>query len=156
MAIRKKNDPKGDALKKAGAFNPRPDKITDDLFQSSDFFDPRDMMQVKYEMLRRVREEGWSISRASVTFGFSRPSFYEAQSDFEHAGLAGFIPERRGPREAHKLSGVVLEFIESVRHKDPAMRTADLVNLIKERFGIEVHRRSIERAVSRAKKKRQR
>jgi transposase len=110
-------------------------------------------MQVKYEMLRRVKEDGWPISQAATAFGFSRPSFYEAQSDFEESGLAGFIPERRGPREAHKLSGPVMKFIEEVKQKDSSTRTVELIKLIKARFGIDVHRRSVERAIGRAKKK---
>jgi hypothetical protein len=137
MPKRAKEDPKVSALKKHGTLNPHPEKVVDDLFNSMEFFDARDLMQVKYEMLRRVKEDGWTISQAAIAFGFSRPSFYEAQSDFEQSGLAGFIPERRGPREAHKLSGPVVNFIEEVRQRD----------------GIDVHRRSIERALVRAKKK---
>src|ERR1700677_2936906 len=90
MAPRKKSDPKVESLKKSGTFNPRSEKVSDALFKSHDFFDARDLIQVKYEMLRRVREDAWSISRAAAEYGFSRPSFYEAQAEFEHAGLAGF------------------------------------------------------------------
>jgi transposase len=122
------------------------------LFKSHDFFDARDLIQVKYEMLRRVREDAWSISRAAAAYGFSRPSFYQAQSEFEHAGLAGFMPERRGPREAHKLNGIVRAFIEDLKSKDKTIRTTELVRRIKERFGIDIHRRTIERAVSSPKK----
>jgi len=149
----RKQDPKVEALKKANAFNSRAEKVADDLFRQSEFFDAQDIMQVKYEMLRRVREDGWSISRASAEFGFSRSSFYEAQSDFEQAGLVGFIPDRRGPREAHKLSENVLLYIEEVKQNDPLVRMADLIKLIKNQFGIDVHRRSIERAQGRLKKK---
>src|ERR1700677_128311 len=103
MAARKKSDPKAEALRESGTFNSRSEKVQDELFKSHDFFDVRDIIQVKYEMLRRVREDAWSISRAAAAYGFSRPSFYQAQAEFEHAGLVGLLPERRGPREAHKL-----------------------------------------------------
>jgi transposase len=153
MAPRKTSDPKVESLKKSGTLNPHSEKVSDPLFKSRDFFDARDLIQVKYEMLRRVREDAWSISRAAAAYGFSRPSFYEAQAEFEHSGLAGFMPERRGPREAHKLTGEVITFIGELRGKDQAIRTTELVVRIKERFGIDVHRRSIERALSRSKKK---
>lgn len=153
MPPRKKSDPKLESLKKFGTLNPRAEQVSDALFKSHDFFDPRDLIQIKYEMLRRVKEDGWSITQAAAAYGFSRPSFYESQAEFEHAGLSGFMPERRGPREAHKLSGPVVEFIEETKEKDHSIRTADLIKLIKDRFGIDVHRRSIERALTRAKKK---
>ena len=76
------------------------------------FFDPEDLVQVKYEMLRRVREEGASVTQASAAFGFSRPSFYAAQAAFQEAGLPGLVPRRPGPRRAHKLSGPVLALLE--------------------------------------------
>jgi transposase len=153
MPRRVKQDPKLDALKSSGTLNPKPEKVIDDRFNAGEFFDARDLMQVKYEMVRRVSEDGWSITEAASAFGFSRSSFYQAQSDFNEAGISGFIPERRGPREAHKLSGRVLKFIEETKMKNSSITTANLVALIKEEFGIEVHRRSIERAINRKKKR---
>jgi transposase len=149
---RKKNDPKLESLKKFGTLNPRTERVSDTLFKSQEFFDPRDLIQVKYEMLRRVKEDGWSITQAAAAYGFSRASYYESQTEFEHAGLVGFMPEKRGPREAHKLSGPVVKFIEETKQKDRSIHTVDLIKVIKERFGIDVHRRSIERALTRAKK----
>jgi transposase len=152
-ANQKKQDPKRDALKKAGTLNPHSEKVIDELFRSGEFFDARDMMQVKYEMLRRVKEDGWSISEAAKVFGFSRSSLYQAEADFERVGLVSFIPQRRGPRAAHKLSGTVVKFIDELKQQDHLVRTSELVKLIKQQFGIDVHRRSIERAMTRAKKK---
>jgi transposase len=155
MPKRKKEDPKLASLKQTGALNPHPEKVQDTLFSSNEFFDARDLLQVKYEMLRRVKEDGWSISQASSVFGFSRPSFYQAQSDFDHAGLSGFIPQQRGPRAPHKLSGEVMDFIDQVRLQEPRITTLALITRIKAKFGIDVHRRTIERATRQAKKKRQ-
>lgn len=153
MPPKKQRSAKADSLADSGTLNPRPDKVKDDLFQNSTFFDTYDLMQVKYEMLRRVNEDGWSVSDASRTFGFSRPSFYEAHSEFERAGLPGFIPKRRGPKAAHKLSGVVVTFLEKLKQTNQSLSTADLVRLVKEEFDIDVHKRSIERALTRSKKK---
>jgi len=155
MSTRKKIDAKLESLKKFGSLNSRTEKVCDSLFQDGDFFDPRDLMQVKYEMLRRVSAEGWTISRASKSFGFSRPSFYEAKAEFEHAGLSGFVAKHRGPHEAHKLSGPVMQFIEEQKQKDSSLRTTDLIELVEKQFGFKVHRRSIERAFTRLAKKKQ-
>src|SRR5271155_2393670 len=89
------------ALKLSGALNPRPQTVQDDLFQTHEFFDARDLVQVKYEMLRRAGVEGLPIAQAAERFGFSRPAFYHALETFQSAGLPGLIRKRPGPRRAH-------------------------------------------------------
>jgi transposase len=142
------------ALQQQGTLNPRSQDVRDALFQQHDFFDPRDLVQVKYEMLRRVQAEGKSVTDTSADFGFSRPSFYQALSAFERAGLAGLVPHKRGPKQAHKLTEEVLAFIGEVRQKEASVRLPALVKLIQERFGRSVHPRSIERSLLRHQKKR--
>ncbi len=146
-------DAKFEALQQQGTLNPRPKEVRDELFLQDEFFDPRDLVQVKYEMLRRVQTEGQSVTDASANFGFSRPSFYQALSAFEQDGLAGLVPHKRGPKQAHKLTQEVLTFIGEVRQKEPSVRLPDLVKLIQGRFGIQVHPRSIERSLLRHQKK---
>ena len=155
MAASKRTDPRSDALRERSALNPRPERVTDELFRQSEFFDPRDLPQVKYEMLRRVQREGVAVARAAKAFGFSRPSFYAAQAAFAATGLSGLLPRKRGPRGAHKLSEEVMRFAEEVRARDLSVTAASLVPQIKERFGIDVHPRSVERALARQEKKRQ-
>ena len=146
-------DAKFEALQQQGTLNPRPKEVRDELFLQDEFFDPRDLVQVKYEMLRRVQTDGQSVTDASANFGFSRPSFYQALSAFEQGGLAGLVPHKRGPKQAHKLTHEVLTFIGEVRQKEPSVRLPDLVKQIQERFGIRVHPRSIERSLLRHQKK---
>ena len=97
-------------LQQQGTLNPDPKLVRDELFLQDDFFDPRDLIQVKYDLLRRVQTEGQSVTDASANFGFSRPSFYQALSAFEQDGLAGLVPHKRGPKQAHKLTEEVLAF----------------------------------------------
>ena len=73
-------DSKGESLRHQGVLNPHPQKVADPLFLRGEFFDPRDLVQVKYEMLRRVRVEGASVTEVTLAFGFSRPVFYQAQA----------------------------------------------------------------------------
>lgn len=146
-------NPKREALREQGTLNPRPRAVTDPLFAEDSFFDPRDLVQVKYEMLRRVQSEGHSVTDAAAAFGFSRPSFYQALSAFEGDGLAGLVPHKRGPKHAHKLTDEVLSFLAEIRQNEPSVQTPELVRRIQERFGTKVHSRSIERALLRTKKK---
>ena len=104
-------DPKSLALRQQGCLNPHPERVTDELFQTREFFDPRDLIQVKYEMLRRVETEGLPVNRSAAAFGFSRPSFYQAQASFQQGGLPALMPQKRGPKQAHKLTAEVLAFI---------------------------------------------
>jgi transposase len=145
-------NPKIRALQQQGTLNPRPKAVRDPLFLQDDFFDPCDLVQVKYEMLRRVRTEGQSVTDAAVSFGFSRPSFYQAQSAFEDDGLAGLVPHKRGPKQPYKLTEEVLTFIGELRQKEPSIRLPDLVKRIQKRFRIKVHPRSIERSLLRHQK----
>ena len=133
--------------------SPHPQAVTDPLFRDSAFFDPNDLVQVKYEMLRRVQVDHLSVSQAANTFGFSRPSFYQSLAAFQQAGLPGLIPKRRGPKTAHKLSDEVLEYIEQLRALDEALRASELSERILKKFGLSVHPRSIERALWRRRKK---
>ena len=98
MVHRKPRDPKTEALRKQGSLNPRPERIRDPLFAEEVFFDPRDLVQVKYEMVRRVRVDRQPVSRCAEAFGFSRPSFYKAQAALDGGGLQALVPKRPGPR----------------------------------------------------------
>ena len=124
-------DPKAQSLRQTGTLNPRPQDVRDELFREKDFFDARDLLQVKYEMLRRVTQEGHPISQAATSFGFSRPSFYQAQTTFEASGLAGLVPQKRGPKQGHKLTPEILEFVRKARADDAKVITADLVNMVR-------------------------
>jgi transposase len=156
MARTKKSDnDKPERLKQYGALNPHPEKVTEKIFSDSvlDFFDPRDLIQVKYEMLRAVDKEGRPVKEVSEAFGFSRPAFYQAQSQFKQGGVTGLVKKRPGPKSAHKLTDDILAFIEEKVKEGKPLRARQLAPLIKEKFGKDVHPRSIERAVTRRKKK---
>ena len=145
-----REDPKVGALRAERSLNPHPQSVTDDRFTTSDFFDARDLVQVKYEMVRRVRVEGDAVSRTASAFGLSRPTFYEAAAALDASGLPGLVPARPGPRRAHKLTDEVVAFVRDHLEADPSARPADLVEVIADRFGVRVHPRSIERALARA------
>jgi transposase len=145
---------KTEALRQQGILNPHPEKVADPLFQERDFFDARDLVQVKYEMLRRVEVDQAAVTQASATFGFSRVSFYQARSAFQQQGLFGLVPEKRGPRQAHKLTPEVMDFVGQARSAQPELRFVELAQEVEKQFGVRVHPRSIERRLTRRQKKR--
>jgi transposase len=142
-------DPKVTALRQARCLNPHPEQVTDQAFLSEEFFDARDMVQVKYEMVRAVTVEGVSITDAAAAFGYSRPSYYQAAAALAESGLEGLVPAKPGPRGGHKLTEQILTWAQEQMAADPSLKAARLVEPIAEEFGVRVHPRSIERALAR-------
>lgn len=152
MSQAKINPDKQKTLRQNGTLNLRPQDVRHPLFQNSDFFDPSDVVQVKYEMLRQVQVDKQSVSRTAKEFGFSRPSFYQAEFAFEQSGLPGLLPQKRGPRNGHKLTPEVMEFVAEQRTKEPSLSFAQLAERVQHNFHLKVHPRSIERQLLREKK----
>jgi transposase len=148
------NDEKTAALQAQHALNPRPASVTDPSFSAGGpFLEARDLVQIKYEILRRVEVEGQPISHAAAAFGFSRPAFYQAQAAFEEGGLPGLLPQKPGPRRAHKLTEEVVGYLEESLRAEPALASAELARRLKTQFGLSVHPRSIERRLAQRQKK---
>ena len=139
-------------LRQQGTLNPRPKAVEHESFRGSEFFDPEDLLQVKYEMLRQVDVDKQPVSQAAKRFGFSRPSFYQAQAAFQEAGLTGLLPQKRGPRSGHKLTPELMQFVTQLRLAEPEISSAQIAERIAQRFGVSVHPRSIDRQLRHQKK----
>jgi len=137
-----------------GTLNPHPEGVSDPLFQVNPFFDADDLLQVKYEMLRRVHADAWPVARSAATFGFSRITYYKADKAFREEGLDGLVPRKRGPKGGHKLTEEVLACARAARAETPDLPIAELLERLVEQFGVRVHRRTLERALHATKKKR--
>ncbi len=146
-------DRKTERLKQQGSLNRHPERVRAPWFSTDRFFDARDLVQVKYEMLRRVRVDGAEKTRAATLFGVSRPTFYQAEAAFAQEGLAGLLPKPRGPKAAHKLTPDVMAFIETRLAGDVPPGARALAREIQAELGLTVHPRSIERALARKKKR---
>jgi transposase len=145
----RRRDPKEAALAESRCLNPHPEQVTDPEFLSSDFFDARDAVQVKYEMVRKVEAGGAPVTEAAAAFGYSRPAYYAAAAALESAGIEGLVPARPGPRGAHKLTDEICAWAEQRLAADPALRPSKLAGPVEEEFGVRAHPRSIERALAR-------
>jgi len=145
------SDEKLAVLRQSHTLHPHPEEVRDPLFTSgSPFFDPHDLVQVKYELLRRVRVDGYSVAQAASLFALSRPTFYAALAAWEQAGIAGLLPQPTGPRHAHKLTE---EIITQIRPLAKTLSPTQLAEWLQEQHRLRVHPRSIERALARSAKK---
>src|SRR6516162_9786953 len=141
----RRDDGKDAALAASRTLNSDPQKVTDPAFTAGGFFDPADLLQVKYEMVRQVEVDGVPVSAAADAFGFARQSVYNARAALAAGGLAALIPAKPGPKGGHKLTGPVLDLLE----QDPRLSSGELAGQAAQRFGIQVHPRSVRRALDR-------
>jgi len=146
-------DTKSEALRQQGSLHPNPEHVLDESFHREEFFDSRDLVQVRYEMLRRRQIDGAAVTEVASAFGVSRQAYYVTEAAFEARGIAGLMPRRRGPQRAHKCTDEILDFVEQWR-ADPSPEK-NVGEAVRKRFGVAIHPRSLNRALARRKKKQQ-
>lgn len=139
--------PKAEALRGAGLLNPHPERVVAASFQDSDFFDPRDLLQVRYEMLRSAERDGITQTEAARQFGVTRMTFHRVRSAFAERGLAGLVPGRRGPRGPRKITPEIRRFASEYRRRRGKVGATRLARAIEAEFGVQLHPRSLERAL---------
>ncbi len=138
---------KRDALIEDGTLNPSPERVRDPKFRAGEFFDSDDVVQVRYEMLRRVSLDNLPVTTASDEYGVSRPTYYQAKESFNAAGIAGLVPKKPGPRGPHKIDDEVLAFLQAHLAPGEPVRARELAKLVRRKLNIELHPRTIERAL---------
>lgn len=144
MATDSRHRRRQQALSAQGATHPHPEAVSDSLFRDSAFFDPNDLVQVKYEMLRSVQKEGRAVVEAAKAFGLSRPVFYVTQKLFNREGLPGLLPRKRGPRRPHKLNNETLAVLaEAIQEAGRMLTGEQLAAILMQCCGVKAHPRSI-------------
>lgn len=146
-------DDKRDALFASATFNSRSQKVQHPVFSDSKFFDPEDLVQLKYETLRALGSPTYSIAQASKDFGLSRPTIYQAQAQFAQFGLQGLLPRKPGPKKPRKLTTEIREHLEQWRESQPHLNAAELAARLSRQFKLKVHPRTIEKALKTKPKK---
>jgi transposase len=144
---------KRQALQAAGTFNRRAAQVRHPIFQQSSFFDPEDLLQLKYETLRALEKDHCPVAQAAREFGLSRPTIYEAQAQFQQQGLEGLLPHKRGPKSAHKLTDPIRQYLREQIAAEPAVNAGELARRVRQRFAVSLHPRTLQKALQ-AKAKR--
>lgn len=136
------------------ALHPHPERVRDTLFQQDGFFDSYDLVQVRYEMLRRHWVERRPVTKIIRDFGVSRQMFYVLLRMFQREGLSGLLPRKRGPKDAHKCTEAIVAFVAARRNETPGLSTRELTEEVGKEFGVQLHPRTLERHLSLLGKKR--
>jgi hypothetical protein len=106
-------------------------------------------VQARYEMLRRHQVDGLPVATVATAFVVSRPTFYQAWAALQRSCLPGLMPGRPGPKDGYKLSAAIVAFVRALKAADPGLTIPAGLRAIQDRFGVTVHRRSLERALAR-------
>jgi transposase len=130
------------ALAESGLLHPNPEAVGAPLFAAGGFFLAADKVQVKYEMLRAHLVDQLPVTEAAAAHGYSRAAFYLVSAAFDQRGMAGLLDERRGRRGPVKLAPEIVEFIRSAATGSGAQ----VAEQVADRFGVQLHRRTVERA----------
>jgi hypothetical protein len=73
---------------------------------------------------------------------------YQTQTDFEARGLSGLLPQKRGPKNPHKLTTEIMNFLFKLHADAPELSGAELATKVKQRWKIALHPRTIEKALT--------
>jgi transposase len=142
---------KKDFLVGNGTYNKHYEKVKSARFIDDGFFDPMDIVQVKYEMLKEVMRDGKAVTDAADDFGFSRTAYYSIKDAFDKHGVSGLTPEKPGPKKPRKLTPKYQTQIDEYIARKPGISSGELAVILNKKGDITVSRRTIERY--RAKKK---
>jgi len=148
-------DPKLVALAATRSLNPHPEKVRDAVFLANGFCDPRDLVQVKYEMVRRVRVDRVPVTEAAAAFGYCRQAFYQVAAALDAGGPGALAAGKPGPKGPVKLTDPVMERVEEWLATQPRRTAKTLAVMVAAEFGFPVHPRSIERALVRRRQARE-
>jgi transposase len=132
-------------LKEIGCFNNNHDNVTAGIFASNPFFDKRDIVQVKYEMIRAASNGEGSITEIAGRHGFSRKSYYQTSKAFEFGGLYALAPQKKGPKRPSKLNPEVTAFINAFIEGRKNAKSSEIAAALESEKGVKLHPRTIYR-----------
>lgn len=132
-------------LKGHNSFNHGHLNVSADIFKDTPFFDARDIVQVKYEMLRCVANGEKMVTQAAAEHGFSREAFYKNKAMFESGGIEALIPKKTGPKGSHKFNEQGKVFVSDYVKASPDAKSAEIAKQMEKQIGLKIHPRTIHR-----------
>ena len=132
-----------DVLKENGSYNENSASVQAEHFKHGIFFDPHDLVQVKYEMVRSVEKDNASIGEAASMYGFSRQTFYTCRTAIEQEGIGGLIPRKKGPKTGYKLDEDGKHFIDQYMERHPHAKPQEINQALEKELGLHIHNRTI-------------
>lgn len=138
---------KVDFLRSEGLLNPRAERVDHPLFRDTEFFDPLDLSQVRYEMLRYARGENSPVAEACRLFAYSREYFYQLERDFKERGLVALMAGPRGRRPILALNQEIVNFIVHRKIENPGLSGEALREEILRFYRVNCSSRTVNRVI---------
>jgi len=136
---------KKEILLENGTYNNNHNKVRDSRFLEDGFYDPQDLVQVKYEMLRSAYNTDCTISELAASFGFSRAAYYKIKNVFDKEGISALVSQPSGPKKPRKLTSGHRQFIDHYLLENPSVSSLHIADILKKERGIDISKRTIER-----------
>jgi hypothetical protein len=134
-----------DLLRRARCLHLTPERVQDERFiEQPDFFDPKDIVQVKYELLRRCEVEGRDVAPTCLEFGFSRTTYYKVQQAFLDGGLPALMGRPRGRLKPIKVTDILRGYLIAEKAKNPKLSAREMVPALEERYHVQLSERMIQ------------
>ena len=132
-------------LQRARCLHLAPEKVHDLRFrEEGGFFDPKDIVQVKYELLRSCIVEGSDVASTCVRFGFSRTTYYKVYEAFMKGGIPYLMGRSRGRPQPIKLNELVLGYLIAEKGKNPKLSASEMVPHVMNRYEVQISVRMIQ------------
>jgi transposase len=138
---------KYDFLKSINSFHSQSEKVKNDFFCNSNFFDSKDKAQVKYEMIRYYSVNKMTVTKVCAEFGFSREAFYTLYKEFQKKGFNAFINERTGRKTKSKITLEISGYIIKLKSTDNKLSSAKIAKQIKQHFNVNINKKTVERTL---------
>ena len=122
-----------------------PEKVLDERFQQEGgFFDSKDIVQVKYELLRACEVEGSDVASACTRFGFSRTTYYKVNDAFIQGGIPSLVGRPRGRPQPIKLNETILGYLIAEKAKNPKLTASETVTDVLTQYDVQISVRMIQ------------
>lgn len=139
------NMDKKETLLGNGSFNKNYSKVKKAKFLEDSFYDPMDIIQIKYELIQDAKDARGGIEKITSDYGYTRASYYLIKAAFEKGGLAALAPGKTGPKTPYKLTLERQEHIERYISENPSANSAEVVADLLGSKGIKISKRTVER-----------
>ena len=134
-------------LRATHTYNEQHDKVTDELFANSELFDPRDLLQVRYEIVRAVGR-GESPEKVAARFGVSGMTARRYAGRMGEGGLSALLPARKGPGGPRALGAAGEEFVDAYVEGHPGASGREVHEALEAALAPGVSQRTVERRIA--------
>lgn len=139
---------KEERLKESNTYNPKCDKVTACDFIENEVMDSRDLLQVRYEIVRAIEYDNKPVKEICSEFGVSASTARRYVRNLKEGGLIALVPEQKGPSGPTKLSKDAADFIDTYLKNNPKASGGKVHNALENRLHPGISKRTVERYLS--------